>query len=183
MVKSAIPKSFIKKIFPFLATLLLVPWPVAYVYAYTGDMAGHDAIRIEVADPSVTPSFGNVFGRAIGGITTPGDLFYIDATENAISFRTTLYLTNTQELSYYYRYLILKVGVYVRSNAGEWKKAYQSNGELIPDTFITLRNGRVSFILTGYTKYKITIDRGSFYCITTNTDSSSLSPQFYLEAG
>ncbi|GAF75441.1 unnamed protein product, partial [marine sediment metagenome] len=46
---------------------------------------------------------------------------------------------------------------------------------------ITMRNGQVSFNLTGLAEYKVTIDGGSFYCSTANTDSGSLSPQFYLE--
>lgn len=171
---------FTKKIFPLLAMLLLAPWPVAYAHTYASDTVGQEPVRIEVAESSVAPSM-SVFGKAIGGITTPGDLFYIDATENAVDITVTLYLTNTQELVHCYSYLILKVGTYVESNAGEWEKASKGNGEPTPDTFITLRNGQVSFTLPGYAKYKVTIDSGSFYCTNTNVDGGSLSPQFYLE--
>ena len=171
---------FIKRIFPILALLLLAPWPVAYAHTYTGDMTGQNAVRIEIAEPSEAPSW-SAFGKAIGGVTTPGDLFCIDATESAADITVTLYLTNTQELSHCYRYLVLKVGVYAESNAGEWEKASKGNGEPIPDTFITLRDAQASFTLPGYAKHKITIDSGSFYCITANTDTGSLSPQFYLE--
>ena len=170
---------FIKKGFPFLAILLLVPWPVAYAHTYTDDMAGHDAVRIAVAEPSEAPS-RSVFGRAIGGIATPVDLFYIDATENAADIPVTLYLTNTQELSRCYRYLILKVSVFVEGDAGEWKKVSRDNGEVISDTFITLHDAQVIFILPGYAKHKITIESGSFYCVTTSTDAGSPSPRFYL---
>ena len=172
---------FIKKIFPLLAVLLLAPWPVAYAHTYADDTVGQEPVRIEVAEPSVAPSM-SVFGKAIGGVK-PGDLFYIDATENAVDITVTLYLTNTQELSHCYSYLILKVGTYVESNAGEWEKASKGNGEPIPDTFITMRNGQVSFTLPGYAKYKVTIDSGSFYCTNTNADRDSFSPQFYLEVG
>ena len=174
-------KSFTKKIFPLLAVLLLAPWPVAYAHDYNNDTTGQDnAIRIEVAGPSVAPTW-TAFRRTIGGVTTPGDLFYIDATQNAADISVNLYITNTHELSHCYRYLILRVGVYSQSEAGGWEKAYQANGEPVTDVFITLRDVRVSLSLPGCTKYKITIDSGSFYCITTNTDRGSLDPQFYLE--
>ena len=54
------------------------------------------------------------------------------------------------------------------------------NGEVIPDTYITMRNGGVSFTLSGYAKYKITIDSGSFYRFNAGTDRGSSSPKFYL---
>jgi hypothetical protein len=54
------------------------------------------------------------------------------------------------------------------------------DSEPIPDTFITLRDAKVSFTLPGYAKYKITLDSGSFYCTNTNGGRDSLSPQFYL---
>lgn len=168
-----------KWFFPFLALLLLTPWPVAYAHDFTNDMTGQGTVRIEVAEPSEAPSW-SAFGKAIGGVSTPGDLFSIDATNNAADIVVTLHITNTNELFHCYRYLILKVGVYVESSAGEWEKASMNNGEPIPDTFITLRNCQVSFTLAGYANYKVTIDSGSFYCITANTDSGSLSPQFYL---
>ncbi len=168
---------WIKRFFPIIVLLLLAPWPVAY--AYDDDMAGQDAVQIEIAEASATPNW-TAFGKAIGGVT-PGDLFYIDATDNPVDIQVTLYITNAQELVSYYRFLILKVGVYVESNAGEWEKASMGNGEPIPETFITMRNGQVSFTLPGLAEYKVTIDGGNFYCTTANTDSGSLSPQFYLE--
>ena len=170
-----------KWFFSLLSLLLLLPWPVAYAYTYADDTAGQDAVRIEIAETLAAPTW-TAFGRAIGGVSTPGDLFYIDATNNAADIVVTLYITNAQELIHCYRYLILKVGVYVESNAGEWEKVSLGNGELIPDTFITIRNAQVSFILPGYAKYKVTIDNGSFYCANANVDEGSLSPQFYLTA-
>ena len=92
----------------------------------------------------------------------------------------TLHFTNTNELSHCYNYLILKIGVYAQSSTDQWEKASGGNGEPIPDIFITLRNGQVSFSTPGYAKYKVTIDSGCFYCTTANTDGGSVSPQFHL---
>ena len=163
---------------PLLAILLLTPWPVAY--AYDNAMASPGPIQITAAEPSAAPSC-RVFGKAIGGVS-PGDLFYIDATKNSTDIQVTLHLTNTDELINYYRYLILKVGVYVQTGVNQWEKATTGNGELTPDTYITMRNGNVSFTLPGCAKYKVTIDRGCFYCFSTNTDEGSMSPTFYLTA-
>lgn len=170
---------WIKRFFPLIALFLLAPWPVAYAHTYDGDTANQDAIKIEAAEASAQPTW-TAFGKAIGGVTS-GDLFYIDATDNPADIMATLYITNAQELIGCYRNLILKTGIYTESIGGEWEKAFLGNGEPVPDTFITMRNGQVSFTLSGLAKYKITIDSGSFYCTTTNTDKGSLSPQFYLE--
>ena len=167
---------FIRKIFPLLALTLLAPWPVAY--AYDIQSAGHEPVRIEAAEASTTPGW-RAFGGAIGS-AAPGNLFYIDTAGNADDVTVTLYLTNTAELVQHYRYLILKVAVYAQGNSGEWEKASWHNGEPVPDTFITLRNGRVSFALAGYGKYKVAIDGGSFYCFTTGADRGGASPRFYL---
>ena len=164
---------WIKRFFPIIVLLLLAPWPVAYAHTYDDDMAGQDAVQIEVAEASAKPTW-TVFGGAIGGVSTPGDLFYIDATDNPADIQVTLYITNANELIGCYRNLILEVGVYAESDTGEWEKAST-------DTFITMRNGQVSFTLPGYAEYKVTIDGGSFYCTTANSNSSSLSPHFYLE--
>ncbi len=171
---------WIKRFFPLIALFLLAPWPVAYAHTYNSDTAGKDVVQIEAAEPSVSPAW-TAFGKAIGGVSTPTDLFYIDATDNPADVIATLYLTNAQELISCYRYLILRVGIYVKNSTGEWEKASMGSGDPIPETLITIFNGQVSFTLSGLAKYKITIDSGSFYCTTTNTDSGSLSPQFYLE--
>ena len=173
-------KSLLKKVFPLIAVLLLAPWPVVYAYDTSNNMPGHDVARIEVAPPSEMPDW-QVFGRAIGGVDKPGDLFYIDATENSTDITGTLYITNTQPLSHCYGYLILKVGVYVKNDADEWQEATQPNGEPLPDSFITLQNGRISFSLPGYADYKITIDSGCFKCHNTAADGGSVAPQFFLE--
>ena len=166
-----------KLILVLLAILLLGPWPVAY--AYDNGMAGDLPIRVEAAEFSAAPGW-KIFGGAIGGVTSPGDLFYIDTTDYSSDILVTLYLTNTAELIHYYRYQILDVGVYVQTGAEQWEKATGTDGELIPDTYITMRNANVSFALPAYARYKVTIDSGSFYCISGSPDGSNFSPKFYL---
>ena len=171
---------WIKKFFPVIALLLLAPWPVAYAHDVSDGVVGEETVCIEAAEASTQPTW-TVFGKAIGGVTTPGDLFYIDAIDNPADIQVTLYITNAPELIGCYRYLILEVGIHTESDTGEWEKATMGNSEPIPDTFITMRNGQVSFTLPGYAEYKVTIDGGSYYCTTTDIDSGSISPQFYLE--
>ncbi|HEX78242.1 MAG TPA: hypothetical protein G4O03_07560 [Dehalococcoidia bacterium] len=169
----------IKLLFALLALMLLTPWPVAYAYDVSDGMGADGAIQIEAAEPSALPTW-SASGKTVGGVTTPGDLFYIDATGYTADIQLTLYLTNAQELVRGYGYLILEVGVYIRNEAGGWEKASGSNGEPIPETFITLRNGQASFTLMGNAEYKVTIDSGCFYSITTDVGGGSLSPRFYL---
>lgn len=167
-----------KLIFLLLATLLLTPWPVAY--AHNNAMAGQSPIQIEAAKPAAAPHW-KAFGKAIGGVT-PGDLFYIDTGSSTTDTFITLHITNADELIKYYRYMTLKVGLYAQTGIDQWEKATLGNGELLPDTYITMLNGRVSFTLPGYAKYKITIDKGCFYFYGTGTDDSAVSPTFYLTA-
>lgn len=167
-----------KLIFLLLATLLLTPWPVAY--AYDNTTAGQSPIQVAAAEAEVAPHW-KAFGMAIGSVT-PGDLFYIDTGNITTDLLVTLHITNTGELIHYYRYLTLNVGVYTEIGTDQWEKATMGNGELLPDTYITMSNGRVSFTLPGYAKYKITIDKGCFYCYGS-TDQSAISPEFYLTVG
>lgn len=160
-----------------VGVLLFILMPVAY--AYGNDRATREVVQIEVAEPSVAPSW-TAFGGAIGGVTTPGDLFYIDATDNTDDLRVTLSLTNTQQLIHCYRYLVLKVGVYAESEANQWHEASCCNDEPIPETYITLRNGEARFALLGNAKYKVAIDDGCFYCVRTDAEGGSVSPRFCL---
>jgi len=168
-----------KLIFLFLATLLLTPWPVAY--AYDNGMAGQSPSQIETAAPEASPKL-NAFGNATGSVT-PGDLFYIDNGSITADTPVSLHITNTDELVHSYRYMTLKVGIYVQTGTDQWEKATTGNGELLPDTYITMLNGRVSFTLPGYAKYKITIDKGCFYCYGTGNGESAALPTFYLSVG
>jgi len=168
-----------KLIFILLAVLLLTPWPVAYAYNTGDSVAVQEAVRIEAAELSAAPSF-NVFGRAIGGVSAPGDLFYVDAANSPADVSFILCLTNTQELVRCYRYMILKVGVYAQTDTNQWEKVSLSTTEPVSDTYVTLLNGQVSFSLRGGAKYKVTVDSGCFYCTAVDADGGSLSPQFYL---
>lgn len=162
----------------FSAVLLITPWLTSYAYGSGNGSSGHGTVHIGAAEPSRAPGM-TLFGRAIGGVT-PGDLFYIDATDNPHDITVSLYLTNAHELTPYLRYLILEVGIYFKDSDGQWRQASLRNGNPVPDTFITLRNSPVSLILAGYTRYKVTIDSGSFYCLNANTNGGNLSPNFYL---
>lgn len=174
-------RSKLRKFFPLLAVLLLAPWPIAYAHESASANPQGDGIEIEAAAHSAQPSW-NTFSKTIGGVDTPGDLFYVDADENSSDIQVTLYVTNTRELSHCYKYLILKVGVYVEGDNDEWTAASSWDGTSLPTTFVTMGNGEVSFTLAGGAKYKISIDRGCFYCFRSQADGGSVSPQFYLTA-
>ena len=164
--------------FILMAILLLTPWPVAY--AYENALAGTDMLPVEVAaaEESVAPSC-NVFGNAIGGVN-PGDLFYIDSAGSIADMAITLHITNADELIQYYRYMTLEVGVYVQTDVDQWQRITLGDGSTLPDSYITMRNGRVSFNLPGYAKYKVTLDGGCFYSFSSAADRGSASPSFYL---
>ncbi|MFC1902385.1 hypothetical protein ACFLX3_05630 [Chloroflexota bacterium] len=172
-------KKLLKRLFPIIAILLLAPWPIAYGYSASGAATGQETAQIQAAEASAQPSW-TAFGNAIGGVT-PGDLFYINTANQTSDIKVTLYLTNAEELVHNYRYLILKVDVYVETGEGEWEKTSGNNGEPIPETFITMHNGQVSFTLAGYVNYKLTIDGGSFKTFPANAGEDSASPNFYLE--
>lgn len=170
---------WLKHIFPYVVLLLVLPWPVAYASG-ADVISGGKAVSIDVAEPSAKPSY-TAYGNAIGGVDNPGDLFYIDATGSSEDIKVTLYLTNAQILVRYYRYLILEVGLYVETSAGQWERATASSGEIVPKTIISMQNGQVSFLLPGNSRYRLAIDSGCFYRGGAIADSQSLSPQFSLE--
>ncbi len=111
-------KKTMKWLFPLLALGLLAPWPIAFATDAGDDFNSQETIQVTAADPSEAPNW-KVFSKAIGGVDTPGNLFYINATENTNDITVTLYITNAKALSHCYRYLILEVGVYVESDNGE----------------------------------------------------------------
>lgn len=47
---------WIKRFVPLFALPLLAPWTVAYTHTHTDDIAGQDAIQIEVTKTLVPPS-------------------------------------------------------------------------------------------------------------------------------
>ncbi len=161
-----------KLLFPVIAALLLTPWPVAY--AYDEAMAVDTPMTLQVADPAASPSL-QAYGHAIGSVT-PGDLFYIDISETPADTFYTLYITNTDELIRYYRYMNLNIGVYVQTGIDKWEKA----GGNPPDIYLTMHNGTVDIKLPGCGNYKIKVDKGCFYCHGVGSDGSIASPEFYL---
>ena len=164
--------------FTLLALVLLAPWPVAYAHENT--VSGAESVDIAVASAAsdMAPRC-NVLRGGIGSVTG-GDLFYIEALESGIDMLATLHITNTDELVNCYRYMTLKVGVYVQDGEGQWRMVTQSNGDELPETYITMRNGRVKLCLPGYARYKITIDRGCFYCYGSAPGGDAVAPAFYL---
>ena len=174
---SMILKALIKTVPLLLAISMFVPWPLTY--AITDESPAQDSVQIRAADSPSTPCW-TAFGKAIGGVNQPVDLFYIDTTQSAADIVMNLYLSNAHELSHMYRYLILEVGVYRRSSSSHWEKIHLENTAPDSAMYITLQNGQTSFPLKGYAEYKVAIDGGSFYCITANPEKGNVSPQFYM---
>ena len=162
-------KKLAKLIFPLLCVLLLTPWPIAYAYDTVN--AAEPPVQVTVAE--TTPGI-TAFGKAIGSVK-PGDLFYVDASNSAADIDVNLYQTNASELIHHYRYMIFNIGIYTRNSVGDWEKA------ALPETYLTLRNGGVSFTLPGYAQYRISVEGGSFYCLTADKTDGDVSPRFYLE--
>lgn len=165
-----------KLIFPLIAALLLAPWPVAY--AYDEAIAASTPMSIEAAEPAAAPKL-NAYGNAIGGVT-PGDLFHIESANSTVDTLYTLYITNTDELIHCYRYMNLNIGIYVQTGIDQWEKVTFGEGETPRETYITMQGGMTEFILPGYANYKITIDKGCFYCYAIGGDRSAVFPRFYL---
>ena len=168
-----------KWLLPLLSILLLTPWPIAYAFDSASAIVDTgNGIQIETAGAEAAPRW-TVYGRAIGGIH-PGDLFYVNATEGPADILVSLLITNTDELIHQYRYLNLKVGIYLQTADGQWQPATWWDGNPLPDTYITLRGAAVSFTLPGHASYKVTIDGGAFYFY--GTGDGSAAPTFYLTA-
>jgi len=104
-------KAFIKEIFLFLAALVLTPWVIACAQSYDVDLTRQEVVHIEVAQDPAIPKW-IAFQKAIGGVGTAGDLFYVDTTNSREDIQVTLDVTNTQEFIRYCRYLTIEVGVY-----------------------------------------------------------------------
>jgi len=171
-----------RKIFLFIliivATLLVASWLIPIAYGQTNGDTEQGDVYVEAAPPEAAPA-ASFFGNAIGGVTA-GDLFYIYATNHQPDMSVDLYITNTDELIHYFRYLILKVGVYVEDVDGQWKQITSQDGIVLPDTYITMQNSPVTFILPGLARYKLTIESGSYYCLPLHSNDGDFSPQFYV---
>ncbi len=170
------------KVFRFTLVILILlflgPWLASLAHGDSIGGSGQADIQVEAARPPATPK-ATISGKAIGGVT-PGDLFYIDATGSSRDIYISLYITNAHELIHYLRYLTLKVAIYVEDEDGQWRKT-PLRDSISLDTYITLRNSPVNLTLPGYTRYKIAIESGCYYCMSANKDGDNISPQFYLE--
>ena len=60
---------WIKRFFPLIVLLLLAPWPVTYVYAYSDNIASQDTAQIEVTEASEATNTA-----AVDTITAPEEV-------------------------------------------------------------------------------------------------------------
>lgn len=70
---------------------------------------------------------------------------------------------------------------YYDSAGGAYKPACSGTGKALQETYLTLTNGYVAFLVAGDTtgaEYKLEMPSGSFYCVDT---SGTLGPVYYLE--
>jgi hypothetical protein len=162
-----------KLLLPLFAALLLAPWPIAY--AYDSVNAANLPVAISPANVSVAPQI-QTFGHAIGSVS-PGELFRVDTSTIAVDTPFSLYLTNADELVECYKYMNLNIGIYVQTDTDQWQKVTSSG-----DIYLTLQGGCVTFTLTGDAVYKITIDKGCFYCYGANSAGNTSVPVFNLAA-
>ncbi len=174
-------------IFSLIAIIILTvgSWVTSTAYGHTNDNTGLNTavsdgdIYVTPASPEDTPKI-DIFGNYIGTVTG-GDLFYVSANESQPDIAINLYITNTDELVKSFKYLMLKVAVYVKDANGQWQQITEQNGVTLPDTYITLQNGTANFILSGLANYKVTIETGSYKSYPSTNDGFAI-PQFYLEA-
>ena len=161
-----------------IAALLLAPWPIVYAW----DSANADTINgsmIQSASTETAPRI-NAYGNAVGKVS-PGDLFYVDMTGVQGDADYQLIITNANDLVHSYRFMNLKVGVFVQGeDANHWNQLTTASGDPVPDIYITIVTGTVNFKLPGGAKYKITIDTGCFYAYGLYNGEKAAIPNFYL---
>ena len=168
-----------KLFFLLVAAIFLAPWPVAHAYGEGPE--GDASLQVEAADPAAAPHL-TAYGHAIGSVT-PGDLFYIDTSNATADIPVSLHITNTGDLVHAYRYMNLNVGVYAEKETDQWEKMTTGEAGDLPVTYITMQNSAVRFTLPGYSRYKITIENGCFYCYGTKPGGEAVLPSFYLSLG
>lgn len=171
-------KKFVRFTLIFVMLLLAASWVSSVAYGQTNDGVEQSGIFIEAAPSEAAPS-ATFYGRAIGGVTA-GDLFYIDAVDSQADMSLDLYITNPDELIHYFRYLILKITVYIEDAEGQWQRVTSQNGTTMPDTYITLQNSPVSFVMPGMARYKVTVESGCYHSLPFHANSGMISPSFYL---
>jgi hypothetical protein len=167
-------------LFILIAALLLAPWPV--VYAYEGVSADTEASFIQPAEQASAPQI-QAYGSAIGHVSG-GDLFYVDMTGTQGDASCQLIIANADELVRDYRFMNMKVGIFVQGeDENHWSRLTASNGDTLPDIYITMHSGMADFMLPGGARYKITIDTGCYYCYGRTDGNKAKVPLFNLSMG
>ncbi|OGO00578.1 MAG: hypothetical protein A2Y90_01710 [Chloroflexi bacterium RBG_13_52_12] len=172
-------RKFLKFIIISIIILPAAAWLTSVAYGQTSADSALPDVRIEAAPLSAAPS-ATFYGNAIGSVT-PGDLFYVDSVNSTPDISVNLYITNADQLIHYLRYLTLKVAVYCQNPEGQWERLLLTDGSAYPDTFLTLRNGLVTFNLPGAARYKVAVESGCFYCLSFRSNGEEIMPLFYLE--
>jgi hypothetical protein len=167
-------------IFILIIALLLVPRLTSAAYGQANDYEGNRTVLITAADPTTAPA-AVFYSKAIGSVA-PGDLYYADATASTTDITLNLYITNTDELVHYLRYLTLRVAIYVEDNNGQRAAPQTGNGE-ITETYLTLQNSPAAFTLPGGARYRVAVVSGCFYCLSAGSSGYNITPLFYLETG
>ena len=126
---------------------------------------------IRAADDAEKPT-ATVFNGAIGSIT-PGNLFYVNATDIDEDLQVMLSIVNSNELRSNYSFLLLKVEVYVLSGS-VWEEVN------MPEQYISMKSPQARFPLAGLSYYRISLSRGSFMGRLYSNDISR-SPTFFLK--
>lgn len=165
--------------FAFIAALILIPTAVAYAH---GEVKGADTdSMIESANESVAPRI-NIFGNAIGDIKA-GELFTINAPAPLANASFTLSISNIDELTRYFRSISFNIGVYTQTDNVTWHKITTPGDGSLPEMMLTMQNSSASFILSGNTKYKITVEKGCYYSFSISEGHKATIPQFCLTTG
>jgi len=164
-----------KLLFGVILAMLLTPWPVAY--AYDDGLDGNYPLTVQEAEAAHAPQL-EVYGNAIGSVT-PGDLFLIDSSNTTMDTSFILFFTNVDEMVRSFRYMNLAIGIYADTGDGNWEQV-ATYGEGANELYLTMRTGSTEFTLTGYNRYKVTIDRGCFYSYPARADIPVAIPVFYL---
>jgi hypothetical protein len=172
----------------FILSLIIAIAGTAVSYATTSEttgitvLAGSSSSVLAASHNETTPDIadGNNYGdnpswspvaNSTGSIGA-GDLYIINLPTGE-DRRLTLYLNNPEKLSKAYSYLNMNITVYeANDNANPTSWLNPKNA------YLSLTNGYISFDLTGGKKYSISVDGGSFYCMTTD---ETLAPSFFAE--
>ena len=72
---------WIKRFFPLIVLLLLAPWPVTYVYAYSDNMASQDTAQIEVTEASEATNTAAVDTITAPEEVLPGHVYVLNNRE------------------------------------------------------------------------------------------------------